>query len=115
MSFGYCRAAAHVAAGRVHSSAVGIRATGMPLFVQHPCRRDAQAGWSVLDAFGINLARPGVAVHNYGLGVLVGAGRVIEMTDTFARIELVDGGTQSFTRKPMDGAVPIWTVWRRHA
>ena len=67
-------------------------------------------GWSAEDAFGIHPDAPGGAVHCYGLGVLLKAGRVIELTAAGATIEAADGRRQSFVRRPNPAAVPIWTV-----
>ncbi len=67
-------------------------------------------GWSVEDGFGVDPKMPDTAVHCYGLGILLGSGRVIEITDKFARIETRTGVRQTFTRKPNGVAVPIWTV-----
>lgn len=69
-----------------------------------------QLGWTTEDAFGVHPDAPGGAVQCYGLGVLLGDSRVIEMTDKMARIELHDGARQSFTRRLAAGAVPVWTA-----
>ena len=65
-------------------------------------------GWTVEDGFGIHPDTPGPAVHAYGLGVLLADSRVVEMTDTFARILLRSSVTQTFVRRPNAWAVPIW-------
>lgn len=67
-------------------------------------------GWSVVDAFGVHPDAPGAAVHAYGLGVLLGDGRVVDLTETGAQIETARGVRQSFRRKPMPWSVPVWAV-----
>lgn len=67
-------------------------------------------GWSAEDGFGIHPEAPGTGVHAYGLGLLIGNGKVIEMTETGARLETRRGVGQSFRRKPLPWSVPIWTV-----
>lgn len=71
-----------------------------------------QLGWSVEDAFGIHPEVPGTAVHCYGLGVMLGDSHVVEMTDSFARIEMRNGVRQTFKRSSILEAVPIWAVGR---
>ncbi len=67
-------------------------------------------GWTAEDGFGVHPDVPVAGVHCYGLGIVLGDSRVIEMTDKFARLLLRSGVTQSFTRLPSPWAVPIWTV-----
>jgi hypothetical protein len=67
-------------------------------------------GWGVEDAFGIHPTAPGVGVHCSGLGVLLNGATVTTMTETGATITRPNGVRQSFTRKPMPGAVPVWTL-----
>ena len=67
-------------------------------------------GWSTEDGFGIHPDASGAAVHAYGLGLLLGDGRVVELTEAGARIETVRGVRQSFRRKPMPWSVPVWMV-----
>ena len=66
-------------------------------------------GWTVEDAFGLHSEAGGNAVQCSGLGVLLGNGKVIEMTDQSARIVLRTGSMQTFRRRPnIWGTVPIW-------
>jgi hypothetical protein len=66
-------------------------------------------GWSTEAAFGIHPGAAG-APFAWGLGLLVGDGRVVELTEKGARLETVRGIGQGFTRKPLPWSVPIWTV-----
>ncbi len=81
------------------------------LFETHGARM-RQLGWSPEDAFGIHPAAPGPAVHCYGLGIMLGEGKVVEMTERGARITLRGGVHQTFRRRSVIGAIPIWSVRR---
>lgn len=65
-------------------------------------------GWDALDLFGISPAAPWHAVHLTGLALLLDGDRVEAVTITTARIVTCGGIRQSFTRKAMLGAVPVW-------
>ena len=87
-------------------------------WVQHGCTsllashgaEMTRLGWTVEDAFGAHPGVPGSAIHAYGLGLLLGDGKVVEMTESGARIETRRGVGQSFTRRSNAWSVPIWTV-----
>lgn len=67
-------------------------------------------GWSTEDAFGIHPEAPGDVTGCYGLGVLLNGGNVTEISEKIARIRCQSGAVQTFVRKPMEWAVPIWMV-----
>ncbi len=69
-------------------------------------------GWLATDAFGVHPTRPADAIHCAGLAVLLNGSEVTSVSATGATIRSRGGATQSFTRIPMPGAVPVWEAER---
>ncbi len=67
-------------------------------------------GWSTVDAFGVHPTVGAAGLHSFGLGPLLGDAQVVDLTETRATIVTAGGVRQSYTRRAMPWAVPVWEV-----
>jgi hypothetical protein len=69
----------------------------------------AALGWDAYDLFGCDGERPFARIDNMGLIWLLDGNRLVALTEQSARIDMKNGVTQSYRRKPGDiGRVLAW-------
>jgi hypothetical protein len=72
--------------------------------------RASALGWSTLDVWGCDPKAPRARVDRLGLVGLLDSGRIVAITTDGATVEAVTGARQTIYRRPMPGAVPLWTL-----
>ena len=69
-------------------------------------------GWSVLDAFGVHVRAPAARYDGMGLVPLIGGGKIVALTADRATIRMPSGSELTVLKRPLQDAVPIWTLAR---
>jgi hypothetical protein len=79
-------------------------------FLDDWAQEAARQGWSVLDAFGVHVRAPAARYDGMGLVPLIRGGKIVALTGDHATIRMPSGSELTVLRRPLQDAVPIWTV-----